>query len=129
MNEWTILVGLIALMVLALGIVAVIQKKKQQEIRVNHPGYPKGYWMEQGIGMGVALGAGIGVALQNIAIGIGIGIAIGTAIGLEREQKHKAEVRPLTDEERRLRKQTLMLIGGILVSGIVLFLLIFFLFS
>ena len=92
-------------MVLVLGIFAVIQAKKQTEIRKKHPGYPKGYWMNHGIGIGIATGAGIGVAMGNLAIGVAIGVAIGTAIGSGLEKKHKDEIRPITDEEKTLKKQ------------------------
>jgi uncharacterized membrane protein YidH (DUF202 family) len=122
-KELIFIVGLIIVMILVIGIFAVVQNRKEKEIRKKHPGYPKGYWMNQGIGIGVALGAGIGVALDNIAIGVGIGIAIGAAIGAEREKKHKDEIRPITDEEKKLRKQSIMFITGTLILGLIVFLL------
>ena len=80
-------------MVLMLGVFAVIQSKKQMAIRKTHPGFPKGYWMNQGVGIGIAIGTGLGAALGNIAIGIAIGVAIGAAIGSRLEKQHQDEVR------------------------------------
>ena len=60
MNELTFIIGLIAVLAIVFGIFAVIQSKKEKEIRKKYPGFPKGYWMNQGIGIGVAIGAGIG---------------------------------------------------------------------
>ena len=118
--------GLIAVMVLVLGIFAVIQAKKQTEIRKKQPGYPKGYWMNRGIGIGIAIGAGIGVAMGNLAIGVAIGVAIGTAIGSGLEKKHKDEIRPMTDEEKKLKKQSILLSVGTMILGIVVFVIKYF---
>lgn len=127
MNELFLLVGLIALLVLALAVVVIIQNRKEQEIRKNNPGYPQEYFINQGVAMGVAFGAGIGVALDNIALGVGIGIALGAAVGFANEKKHKDEIRPLLEEEKKLRKQSLLMIAGVLVLGIAVFLLAYFL--
>ncbi len=126
MNEWTSIMGLIAVMVLVLGIFAVIQAKKQAEIRKKQPGYPKGYWMNNGIGIGIAIGAGIGVAMGNLAIGVAIGVAIGTAIGSGLEKKHKDEIRPMTDEEKKLQKQAILFSVGTMILGIVVFVITYF---
>jgi len=126
MNNWILIMGLIAVMILVLGVFAFIQNKKQIEIRKEYPGYPKGYWMNQGIGMGIAIGAGIGVALGNIAIGVGIGVAIGAAIGSRLEKQHKDEIRPITDEEEKLRKQSILFGIGTLILGIIVFAVIYF---
>jgi len=118
--------GLIAVMILVFGIFAVIQNKKQAEIRKKYPGYPKGHWMSQGIGIGIAIGAGIGVAMGNIAIGIAIGVAIGAAIGSGLEKQHKDEVRPITEEEEKIRKQSLLFVISTLLLGLMAFVVIYF---
>ena len=121
MNNWILIMGLIAVMILVLGVFAFIQNKKQVEIRKKYPGYPKGHWMNQGIGIGIALGAGIGVAMGNIAIGVAIGVAIGAAIGSRLEKQHKDEIRPITDEEEKLRKQSILVGISTMILGIVVF--------
>ena len=126
MNEGTFIMGLIAVMVLVLGIFAVIQAKKQTEIRKKHSGYPKGDWMNRGIGIGIGMGAGIGVAMGNLAIGVAIGVAIGTAIGSGLEKKHKDEIRPMADEEKKLKKQAILFSVGIMMLGIVVFVITYF---
>ena len=124
--DWRIAVGLIAVMVLAIGVFAYNKIKKQNEIRQKYPGYPENYWKGQGIGMGIAIGAGIGVALGNIAIGVGIGVAIGAAIGTNLEKQHKDEIRPMTEEEKELQKQVTLFSVGILLVGSVVFAILFF---
>ena len=121
MNEWISTVGLIAVMVVVLGGFAVIQAKKQRAIRKKHPGYPKGYWMSKGIAIGIAIGAGIGVATGNLALGVGVGVAIGTSIGSGLEKKHKDEIRPMTDEEKKLKKQSILFSVGLMLLGVVVF--------
>ena len=125
MNGWLSIMGLIAVLILVLGVFAVIQTKRQTEIQKKHPGHPKGYWLGQGIGIGIAVGSGIGVALDNLALGVAIGVAIGTAIGSRLEKQHEDEMRPLTDEEKKLKKQTLLFTVGTLVMGMVVFVLIY----
>ena len=126
MNEWVSMIGLIAVMVLVLGGFAVIKAKKLKEIRKKHPGYPKGYWMSQGIAIGIAIGAGIGVAMGNLAIGVGVGVALGTSIGSGLEKKHKDEIRPITDEEKKLKKQSILFSVGIMLLGVVVFVILKF---
>jgi len=124
--DWRLIVGLIAVMIVVLGLFAYNKIKQQGEIRQKYPGYPENYWMGQGMGIGMALGAGVGVALGNIAIGVGIGVAIGVAIGSSLEKQHKDEVRPMTEEEKALQRQTTIFTIGILLVGVVIFAIIFF---
>ena len=126
MNEWLFMMGLIAVMILVLGIFAVMQAKKQRELQKQHPGYPKGHWMNYGLSIGIALGAGIGVALSNLAIGVAIGVGTGTAIGAGLEKKHQAEMRPLTPEEEKLKKQSILFAIGTLMVGLVVFVITYF---
>lgn len=126
MSERIYFIILIPVIILVMGIFIAIQIKKQRELRKKYPGFPKGYWMNQGIGIGIAIGAGIGVALGNIAIGVGVGVAIGAGIGSQLETKHKAETRPWTEEEKKLKKQSILFIISILLVGIVAFVGIYF---
>jgi uncharacterized membrane protein YiaA len=121
-----LIMGLIAVMILVLGIFAATKIKKQKEIQKKYPGHPEGYWRSQGMGMGIAIGAGLGAALGNVAIGVGIGVAIGAAVGASLEQQHKDEIRPITDEEKELQKQATLFTVGILLVGIVVFVIVYF---
>lgn len=127
MNISILLMGLIAVMIVVLGVFAYSKVKKQKEIRQKYPGYPENYWRGQGLGMGIAIGAGVGVALGNIAIGVALGVAIGAAIGSNLEKQHRNEIRPITDEEKELQKQTNIFSIGILLAGVIVFVVIYFL--
>jgi len=118
--------GLIAVMVVVLGVFAAIQAKKHAEIRKKHPGYPKGHWMSHGISLGIPIGVGIGVAMGNIAVGVAIGAAIGTAIGAGLEKKHQDEIRPLTEEEQKLKRQSMLFSFGTMTLGVVVFIVTYF---
>ncbi len=120
------LVALIAIMLVTLFVFAIRQSKKQKEILKNNPGYPEGYWLNRGMGIGIAIGMGLGVALQNIPIGAGVGIALGVAMGKRKELKHKDKMRPLTDEEKKLRKQSIMFSMLTLVVGALVFVAFYF---
>ena len=126
MNPWIFVVGVIPVLILLLGIFAVIQARKQAEIRKIHPGYPEGHWQGIGLGAGIAIGAGIGTALQNVAIGIAIGLAIGAAIGANLEKSHADEIRPMVDEERQLRRQSTLFTVAILALGLIALVMTYF---
>ena len=95
---------------------------------------PKGYWMSVGISFGLLFGmiAGIalGVAFDDVSLGItigpGMGIAIGVAIGAALEEKHKGQVRPLTEEELRGQRWARYGMLIVLLIGIAVFLLFVF---
>jgi uncharacterized membrane protein YiaA len=120
-----LIMGLIAVMILAVGVFAFNKIKKQREILKKHPGYPKSYWTGQGLGTGIAIGTGLGAALGNVVIGVALGVAIGAAVGASLEQQHKDEIRPITDEEKELEKQSNLFAVGILLV-IVVVLIIYF---
>lgn len=126
MNEWIFMMGMIALILLVFGVFAIIQFRKQEAIRKENSGYPEGYWMSKGIGIGIAIGAGIGIAMGSIPIGVGIGVAIGAAIGSGLEKKHKDEIRPMTAEEKKLKKQSVLFTFAVLIIGIVFFMGIYY---
>lgn len=127
MNAWILLMVITGVLLLVLAFVSFKQSKKMAAIREKHPGYPKGHWQEKGMGAGVAMGTGIGVAMGKIAIGVAIGVAIGAAIGAGWEKKHKDDIRPITDEERAIKRQSLTYTLSILLVGFLTFFLVYFL--
>lgn len=126
MNKSILIIALIAVLFVVILVFAIRKYRKQKEIRKKYPGYPKGYWMSQGIGIGIAIGAGIG-ALNKMGIGIATGIAIGAGIGSRLEKKYKNEIRPMTEEEKELRKQSIIFIAVIFIIGISVSLVQYFL--
>lgn len=125
MADWLSSMGVIAVMIVVLGVFALIQANKRREIRKQHPGIPRGYWMNHGIAVGMPIGMGAGVALGNVALGAALGMAIGTAIGAGLEEKHQDKTRPLTPEETRLRRQSILMGTGTLLAGLALFVILY----
>jgi hypothetical protein len=98
--------------------------------------YPEGHfvgmWMATGVAIGAGMGIALGLAIGNLGllgIGLPIGLALGLAIGSSIEAKYKKEgkLRPLTIEEKKNRKLSVMIGVALLVIGILTFL--FFLFG
>ena len=83
--------------------------------------YPEGHFYSQGIALGMALGLPLGLSLGNMALGPGFGLAIGVAIGKAMEDKNKDKIRPLTQEEKEMRKRTVIFSIVTLVAGICVF--------
>ncbi len=126
MNVVTLVAVSLAGMLLLLGVFAAVQVGTLRAIRRKHPGYPKGYWMTQGIGIGLALGVGLGLALGHIELGLPVGVALGVAIGASLEKQHEAEIRPIVAEERTLQKQSVLVaVGSLIVAGVVVAILHF----
>ena len=125
MNSWYVVMGLLAALIVVIGVFAFRMEKKQQEIRKSNPGYPPGYWQGRGMAIGIALGCGVGVALHNIAIGAGVGAAFGAALGTASEKKHKDEIRPHTKEERALKRQKMVFALAIIVAAMLAFVLVY----
>jgi hypothetical protein len=112
------------LIVVGLGIVLAVTLRKvradQEPATLGKK--PQGYWM----GIGIALGLPIGYLLafvmgvlmdetsSFVALGPALGGGLGIAIGSALEQKHKNEIRPLTEAEQKVRRWTI-LGGGLLV--------------
>jgi predicted MFS family arabinose efflux permease len=92
----------------------------------NERKHRQGYWLSVGISLGVAIGAALGPVFDNFGTGIGVGIALGVAIGSALEQRHKDELRPLTEQEKRIQRRGI-LIGLILTSLLVVISIVLYL--
>jgi len=75
--------------------------------------------MNQGVGVGLAIEAGIGAVLGSLSIGDGIGVGVGLGFGSRLETQHKDELRPVTEEEKAIKKQTIVFVPGILLAGFI----------
>ena len=111
-----LLIPVIAVLVVAFGVIAFYAKRESRAETRRTGKYPKGHYVSQGMGIGIALGAGIGLAMGTIAIGIPIGIALGAAIGAGMEKKHAHELRPMTEQEKTSRQRGAMLAIGLLIA-------------
>ena len=71
-----------------------------------------------GMGLSVVLGVPMGLAMDNIAVGLAFGLCSGVALGATLERKHKAEMQPLTAEEKWIRSR-ITAVGLVLVALVV----------
>ena len=103
-----ILITVLVLVFLVLGLVVFIaiwmRRSNQTPVSSLQDGHPQGYRMGTGISIGVGFGVALGLALDNLALGIAMGAGIGTAIGAAMEQKNKDQIRPLTEQEKRIQR-------------------------
>ena len=79
--------------------------------------------MKRGIAIGIALGVPIGLSMDIIALGPAIGIALGVAIGSAMEKKHKKELRPLTEDEKKIKNQLIIFLTITALAGVIAFML------
>ena len=124
MMPWIVPIIFIIIILVAIAAIPAFKIKQEEFKRTGKR--PKGHFMGMGIALGIPLGIPIGLALGNIAFGPAIGVAIGTAIGAFLEQKHKDELRPLTEKEKEVQKRAALIGAGILVLGLLMFSLTFF---
>ncbi len=97
--------------------------------------YPEDYFVGKWMGISIAICSGLWIPLcifilkspGFIGLGPAIGISMGLAIGSSIESKYKKEgkIRPLTEQEKNIRKIAVM--GGIviLLLGCIMLLLLF----
>lgn len=98
--------------------------------------YPEGHFLGMWMGIGIVIFSLIGIPLSIITdnvgfIGIGpaLGVAFGLAIGQSIENKYKQEgkIRPLTESEIKRKRMSVTIGIIILILGIVIFALLYFL--
>ena len=98
--------------------------------------YPEGHFLGMWIGIGIAIFSGFGIPLSIVTenpgfIGIGpaLGVAVGLSIGqsIENKYKQKGKIRPLTDSEKKSKKNAVTAGIVILTFGVLIFVLLFFL--
>ena len=118
-----VIVAIVILMV-AGGVFAFIINRVSKEEFKKTGKHPKGYYQGKGMAIGIPIGMGIGVAMDNIAIGVAIGVAIGTAIGAGWEKKNTDKLRPLTEKEKKIKKYKILFIGGLVLIGLIVFILL-----
>jgi hypothetical protein len=121
MNDYILpIVVLIAVIIIVLWIFLAFRRTISSGDKL----YPKGHWvgvgLSVGIGIGMPVGLAIGIAMEKIAVGISLGPAIGVGIGLAigsgLEEKYKDKIRPLTEQEIRTRKWSV--IGGVIILSL-----------
>jgi hypothetical protein len=124
MQTWILFAMIIgALVVIGAGVVLVVLVRNVRTAQgpAMAGKFPQGHWMSVGMCIGIALGyipSLVGLLFDNmssfVAIGPAVGCALGVAIGSALEQKHKDELRPLTEEEKRIRSRVSLVVLGIL---------------
>lgn len=124
-------IGVAVIVVIGIGMVVFILLRNVRTAQgpTMQGKYPQGHWMGIGMCIGMALGliSSLAALLLDemtafIGIGPAIGVSIGVAIGSALEQKHKAEIRPLTEAEQQTRKWAtliglLLVVLGVLALG------------
>ena len=82
--------------------------------------YPKGHFIGLGVAFGIFLGLPIGSVLGNVALGPAIGAAVGLVSGIVLEKKNNPNPRPLTKDEKRVRKRNVLVIAGLGIVTLVI---------
>lgn len=113
-----ILISLIVFAVLTVGflVVAAISLRNSNPAPDFQGQHPPGYWVSIGLSTGAGVGVALGLVLGNLALGIPIGAAIGSVIGGVWEQRNKDKIRPLTAQEEKVQRWSV-------IVGIVMLLL------
>jgi uncharacterized BrkB/YihY/UPF0761 family membrane protein len=116
MTSMVFLMIVVLALVMGIGLLLVaMQARAGQAVqRDGQRQYPQGHWM----GVGISIG---------LVIGMGMGLSLGVAIGYALEQKHKDEIRSLTDAEQKARSWGLvvglaiLLLGALVLLGMLVF--------
>lgn len=117
----------IAALIVAIGIVAVVTGKPTRAENKRTGKYPEGHYTGLGMAFGIGLGIPIGAAVGNISLGPALGLPLGLVLGMAWEKQNKDKLRPLTEEEKKMKKFAVLIGVGLLVLGMVAGVAMFFL--
>ncbi len=139
MQTWilfAVLVGTIVVVGAGLFLFLLLRNERMAQGPTPQGRYPRGHWMSIGMCLGIALGcipsmAGLLSDAMSPFVGVGpaIGVALGFAIGTALEERHKDELRPLTEEERQTRARltviglgalALLILSVVVLGGILM---------
>jgi hypothetical protein len=112
-------------------VLALVVARQRSMLSLNDSRRPQGFWMGVGMNVGLVFGVAFGFAIDLFtkgansftAIGTSAGLALGVAVGAVLERKHKDELRPLTDAEKKLQRWGI-LIGLISVTVLVAYFMV-----
>ena len=112
-------------------VLALVVARQRSMLSLNDSRRPQGFWMGVGINVGLVFGVALGFAVDLFAksdisflsIGTSAGLVLGVAVGAVLERKHKDELRPLTDAEKKLQRWGI-LIGLISVTVLVAYFMV-----
>lgn len=140
MQTWALFAAIIgALVVIGVGVIlfVLVRNMRTAQGPTMQGKYPQGHWMSIGMLIGISIGAIpslAGIVFDDtssfVALGPAMGCGLGVAIGTALERKHKDELRPLTEEEQRLRSRmtfvglgllALLVLSLFVLGGMVLF--------
>jgi len=128
MDLTTLLMFLLFLVIIGI-IFALFAFKITGKTVTEEEKYPEGYYQSKGLALGIGLGYIIMFALlllidrmkSFVYLAPTTGILLGLLIGNYLEKKHKDELRPLTKEEKRRKKQLKISVLVFLIIGIIVF--------
>jgi hypothetical protein len=112
-------------------VLALVVARQRSMLSLNDSRRPQGFWMGVGMNVGLVFGMALGFAVDLFAksdisflsIGTSAGLVLGVAVGAVLERKHKDELRPLTDAEKKLQRRGI-LIGLISVTVLVAYFMV-----
>ena len=95
--------------------------------------YPEGHFVGMWMGICIAMFSGFGIPISIatgnfgfIGIGPALGVAVGTGIGKSMENKYKQQgkIRPLTESERKRKKNAVTTGIILLIVGVLAFIVL-----
>ena len=125
---WIALIVFVLLIVVV--IIALFTLKIRREEYEKTGKHPKGHYIGLGIALGMLpgyliaffIGWMLGTTAVMVSLGPALGLGIGLTFGSIWEKKHEKELRPLTEKELKIRNQSILLLSGLVVLGVLVFL-------
>ncbi|CAG0946946.1 hypothetical protein ANRL1_03468 [Anaerolineae bacterium] len=137
MQTWilfAIIIGGLVVVGVSVVLFVLVRNVRTAQGPAMHGKYPQGHWMGIGMLIGLAIGfvpSFVGILFDDmsalVATGLAIGCGLGVAIGSALEQKHKNEIRPLTEAEQNTRNwaigigMLIVLLSVLALGGMLLF--------
>ena len=117
------------LLIVIFLVIKALRIKNGNKDASYHP--PKGHYLNKGIAtwmpLGYAISIPIGILTRNIPVAVILGpllgMALGAFLGSKHEKVHQQDMRTLSAEEFKLKKLSQILLTGLIILGLILYLI------
>ena len=123
----------IVLILLVIGLIfAYYSFKVTKKANAHSDKHPKGYYQSKGLAIGLAVGYfGMFIILlifdqmdYFVFLAPGAGLLLGVILGYRMEKKHEDELRPLTEEELKMKKYLKIFLLIVVIIGFIFFFMV-----
>ena len=122
---WQAAALMLALILMSAIFLWLRKKKLSDELYKKSGKHPLGHYQNMWSAIGLAAGLALGFLLDAFRASILLCSLAGILIGAYLEDRHRAELRPRTSDERKMDNENWVILATLLSVGVVIFMVIY----